>query len=245
MTQGGTVYNARTLVFRKDFVLKMTNKARFSYALALTIFLTVPCFSEPANLSELKTTLRHYHDSGQYDQEVQAVTAKVQNYIKTRTQDKRDEPHPQKLALVLDIDETCLSNYNRMAKADFGGNKSAIHRHILEGRSPAITPMLRVYQYAIKQGVNVFFVTGRHQSECEKATPENLRRAGFKTWSGLYCRPDTYHAASIIPFKSSVRKLLSEKGYTIIASIGDQYSDFKGGYTEKGFKLPNPYYYLP
>jgi hypothetical protein len=27
--------------------------------------------------------------------------------------------------------------------------------------------------------------------------------------------------------------------------LGDQNSDLTGGYAERGFKLPNPYYYLP
>jgi len=35
------------------------------------------------------------------------------------------------------------------------------------------------------------------------------------------------------------------QGYDILLTIGDQYSDLKGGYADKGFKLPNPMYYLP
>jgi len=35
------------------------------------------------------------------------------------------------------------------------------------------------------------------------------------------------------------------KGYTIIANIGDQYSDLVGGYAEGEFKLPDPMYYIP
>jgi len=27
--------------------------------------------------------------------------------------------------------------------------------------------------------------------------------------------------------------------------VGDQFSDLKGGFADKGFKLPDPYYYIP
>ncbi|MGB6550988.1 MAG: HAD family acid phosphatase [Xanthobacteraceae bacterium] len=30
----------------------------------------------------------------------------------------------------------------------------------------------------------------------------------------------------------------------MIANVGDQESDLSGGYAEKTFKLPNPFYYI-
>lgn len=50
---------------------------------------------------------------------------------------------------------------------------------------------------------------------------------------------------SVIPYKSSTRKMIQEKGYTIVVNIGDQFSDLAGGYAERVFKLPNPYYFIP
>ena len=38
---------------------------------------------------------------------------------------------------------------------------------------------------------------------------------------------------------------LTEAGYTIVLSMGDQQSDLDGGYAERTFKLPNPVYFLP
>ena len=38
---------------------------------------------------------------------------------------------------------------------------------------------------------------------------------------------------------------LVEQGYTILLTIGDQESDLAGGFAERGFKLPNPVYFLP
>jgi HAD superfamily, subfamily IIIB (Acid phosphatase) len=39
-----------------------------------------------------------------------------------------------------------------------------------------------------------------------------------------------------------VRRKLTAEGYIIIANIGDQDSDLTGGYAERIFKLPNPFY---
>lgn len=37
----------------------------------------------------------------------------------------------------------------------------------------------------------------------------------------------------------------SRLGYTIIANIGDQDSDLRGGHAERTFKVPNPFYFIP
>ena len=68
---------------------------------------------------------------------------------------------------------------------------------------------------------------------------------GYNKWNGLILKPADYHKKSVIPFKSSARKSVEAKGYTIIETIGDQYSDVKGGYADRGFKLPDPFYYIP
>jgi hypothetical protein len=39
--------------------------------------------------------------------------------------------------------------------------------------------------------------------------------------------------------------MIQEKGYTVVVNIGDQFSDLAGGHTERVFKLPNPYYFIP
>ena len=159
------------------------------------------------------------------------------HYYQTHKTDKQ-------LAIVLDIDETSLSNYSKLAKFDFGGSAEQIHEAIAAADSPAIKPMLQLYQNALRHGIKVFFVTGRHQSEID-ATKANLIKAGYTKWSGLYLRPQNYHSKSIISFKAESRAKIVKKGYIILATIGDQYSDIRGGYANKGFKLPNPFYYIP
>lgn len=219
----------------------------FTLSLASLVFnlsFIQPIQAEPNNLSLLKKEVIEYHDSGLYEQELSNKIEQARQFIQQQALANQKKDHPKKLALVLDIDETSLSNYNQMAKRDFKDNKKQIKQEMLAANAPAIQPTLALYKEAIHQGIRVFFVTGRGEYT-RKATETNLTKAGYKNWSGLYLRPNQYNASSIIPFKSKARALISKQGYTIVASIGDQLSDINGGYVLKGFKLPNPYYYLP
>ena len=58
-------------------------------------------------------------------------------------------------------------------------------------------------------------------------------------------KPNHYRLHSAAPFKTKVRRQLEHAGYDIVFSIGDQYSDLKGGYADKTYKLVNPFYYVP
>lgn len=219
--------------------------------LFIKLMLTLVCsliytnsFAEPPNLSLVKKEIQTYHDDGIYEKELAAAITQAHQYIVEQVEMNKQRANQQKLAIVLDIDETSISNYSKMVNRDFVGDRQKIHQEILAANSPAIKPMLALYKDALKQGVKVFFVTGRDQSELA-ATKTNLERAGYHHWSGLYLRPDGYQQSSIVPFKAKARSQISKKGYTIIATIGDQYSDLMGGFAKKEFKLPNPYYFLP
>ncbi|WP_392538906.1 HAD family acid phosphatase [Legionella sp. 227] len=220
------------------------NKSLSIVTLSIAFLFPNPIFSTPPNLTLVKNELKNYHDSGLYQKELTQVIQKAQKFIDQQAEiNQKQKPH-KKLALVLDIDETSLSNYNSMIERDFGGNRKLFHQDIMAANAPVIKPMLHLYRDARNHGIKVFFVTGRNESE-RKATELNLHKAGYDGWSGLYLRPMNYSSKSIIPFKSHARKIITQKGYTIVASIGDQYSDLKGGYAQKVFKLPNPFYYLP
>lgn len=222
----------------------MTFYPRILLALAGALLLINNVSAEPPNLGILKKELRQYHDAGIYQQELSAVAKEAKHYILTQARKNQQLPVRKKLAVVLDIDETCISNYDKFAKYDFMPSKEQIHRDILKADAPAIKPMLDLYNAALKEGVSVFFVTARPNTDLE-ATKTNLLRDGYRNWTGLYLRPDNYRHASNVPFKARTRAKISKQGYTIIATIGDQYSDLMGGYAKREFKLPNPWYFLP
>ncbi len=196
------------------------------------------------NLSTVKHQLIEYHDNGSYQHDIEKIAKQIKTYLKKRIAVNQARLHKQKLAIVLDIDETVLSNYPQMKQRDFGGPLSDFDRDIEMGIDKPIIPMLKLYTFAKKNHIALFFVTGRKEHE-RQVTIDNLKNAGFDGWKQLMLKPESYHQASVVPYKAGARQKITLKGYTIVASIGDQVSDFKGGFTEKGFKLPNPYYNIP
>lgn len=213
------------------------------FAIFCAFFLSCKSFAEPVNLALLKQEVMRYHDSGNYNQELTQVINAAQQYINQRSAAATTN-NSKKLAIVLDIDETSLTNYDKIRARNFAGDQQLFHQENLAANSPAIAPMLTLYHNALAHKVAVFFVTGRPQSEYH-ATEKNLKKVGFNHWTGLYLKPENYSQQSIVPFKSNMRKTITDQGYTIIASIGDQQSDLTGGYAEKTFKLPNPFYHIP
>jgi predicted secreted acid phosphatase len=208
-------------------------------------FFALPAgYSEPINLSLHKNEVRTYYNSGQYDQEINKTIEQAQSYLSSKVNYYKQHKTTKKLALVLDIDETSLSNYDKLAVRDFANNPQQIHTEIMAGNNPAIKPVLKLYQQALHMGISVFFITGRIPSQLE-STKHNLIKAGFKDWSDIYFRPDNYKHHSISLFKSASRAKIEQSGYIILATIGDQVSDLHGGHALRAFKLPNPFYYVP
>ena len=226
----------------------MNKRMLIKHILAVTSLLlittTTPLFAEPQNLDKLKIELRSYHDTGAYDKELAQVVKQAETYINTTVDANEKSKKPAQLALVLDIDETTLSNYDGIIERKFCEDQKLINRAIHKADAPAIKPMLALYKDARKHNVAIFFVTGRRPN-FQRSTERNLKKAGYTSWHGLYFRPKQDKNQSVIPYKTQVRASITRQGYTIIASIGDQTSDLTGGYADKTFKLPNPYYYLP
>jgi predicted secreted acid phosphatase len=211
-------------------------------AAALMLTASGAMAKEIENLSVIKQKLIEYHDSGAYHQDIRKSLTPGMTYLMKRAAEPRS--NQKKLAIILDIDETSLSNFNDMKKLGFGGTKESMRELEDKAQDPAIGPTLELYKYAKSHDVAVFFVTGRHEPERE-ATVRNLKVAGFDNYDGLVLRYGEYDKAPAAKYKTAVRKKLTEEGYDIILNIGDQYSDLAGGYADKSIKLPNPYYLIP
>ena len=205
-----------------------------------------------SNIDTYKRQLIKYHDGGNYIADIAAVMDAATAYVLGRAKEVR------RPAVVLDIDETSLSNWDNLKADDFGfieGGTCSLQEKMPCGFSdwidraiaPPIEPTLKFFNSlrAKDDNIAVFFITGRRDKQ-RQATLWNLDRAGFNGWAGLATRPDDQHG-SIVPFKSGERDKVAEK-YTILANIGDQDSDLedlKGKSAECSFKLPNPYYFIP
>lgn len=208
-----------------------------------------PPIGTPANLGELKTEILAYERSGAYDHDLAAVGAAAQAYVEQRA------ATVVRPAMVLDIDETSLSNWPEIRANDFGYIPDGPCDHLPRGpcgvkaweqsaRATAIVPTLSLFRAARARGVAVFFVTGRPENE-RAATERNLHRAGYAGWAGLVLRTGGSATRSAADYKTRARAKIEAAGYTIIANVGDQPSDLAGGHAERTFLLPNPFYRIP
>jgi len=208
----------------------------------------LPQAASPLNIDDVKQLLRAYHRD-HYGEDMTAVFASAQAYVERRAVEV------EKPAVVLDIDETSLSNWQNLDLDDFGfiakgpcpkrpGFACGFASYVASESSEPIDPARKFFDAVRGKHVAVFFVTGRRDRQ-RRATIVNLRRAGFRGWTQLATRPDDDKAPSIVPFKSGERAKIVKQGYTVIATIGDQNSDLAGGSAECGFKLPNPFYFIP
>jgi hypothetical protein len=188
-----------------------------------------------------------YIDSGRYDRDVAAVVAEAQHWVEER------RAGAAKPAIVLDIDETSLSNWPAYridgwgrvlnGPCDLQQGPCGLRAWQAMGQLKALGPTLGLARRARELGVAVFFITGR-PANLREASERNLREQGYE-WTAVILEPEGSKYASAADFKAPERRKITEQGYTILLSLGDQESDLSGGYAERTFKLPNPVYYLP
>lgn len=194
--------------------------------------------SQIAHLSELKSQIIDFHDSGEWEQQIDAIGAEA------RTRLDEDLPTAKRPALVLDIDDTALSTFDVQRRLGFGWVPNEWDAWVQEATAPPHRGILELYRHAMKSGVAVFFITGRRE-HLREATERQLRAAGYSRWVGLHMKPDDYDEDSVVPYKSARRREIEEQGFEILANVGDQQSDLDGGHARTSYKLPNPMYHRP
>jgi acid phosphatase len=201
---------------------------------------------ELRNLGTLKNELKQYHDCtggyGFYTDDLRAQTDRAQAALAARVKARKPD---EKLAIVFDIDETVLSNWPELAKLGLGFYQPLEDEWERSERAEAIPGPVALYKQAVASGVTVFFITGRPEAMRE-ATAANLRDLGMTEWKALVLRSKEEQDETAVIYKSSERRKIVEQGYTIMMSVGDQWSDLDGEpRAEVSVKLPNPFYFIP
>ncbi|MEU9243095.1 HAD family acid phosphatase [Streptomyces shenzhenensis] len=156
-------------------------------------------------------------DYATWQQDCQSVMDQALPYLQQRI--AAAQPG-QKQAIVFDIDNTTL-------ETDFG----------FSWPQPANKPVLNVAEYAQQHGVSLFFVTAR-PGIIYLPTEYNLEHDGYQV-SGLYVRGFLDLFKDVAAYKTAQRVDIENKGYDIIANIGNSASDLSGGHADKTFKLPD------
>jgi predicted secreted acid phosphatase len=175
-----------------------------------------------------------YHDSGDWDLDIDRVIRRARRQLIRHRNDRKP-------ALVLDIDDTSLSNYECLKAVDFDRPESGCGKR---DDLPAIPQTRELYRFARRQHVSVFFITGRRE-RVRASTRRNLRAAGYAGKLRLRLRPNDERPGTHDGWKARTRAAIEDRGYTIVANVGDQRSDLDGGHALRRFKLPNPMYVIP
>lgn len=203
--------------------------------LFLTLFV-YSCSPKLTNLDFAKDEIVTYYESGEYNKEVALVISDViKEFESIKVEDSA--------AVVFDVDETALSNYEIMKETDFGYVPNIWDKWIDETKAPAISEVKNLYDFLIKEKIKIIFITGRKDFQYN-ATFKNLQSAGYALFDTLIVRMKDEYKLGAVDFKSKKREELTAKGYKIAGTVGDQWSDLKGSFHGIQVKLPNYIYYV-
>ncbi|MET7484148.1 HAD family acid phosphatase [Streptomyces sp. NPDC005538] len=179
---------------------------------AALVAVTVPAQAATTTAATTATV-----DYATWQTDCQSVMNQALPYLKQRIAATKPG---EKQAIVFDIDNTTL-------ETDFG----------FSWPQPANKPVLAVAEYAQEHGVSLFFVTAR-PGIIYLPTEYNLEHDGYDV-DGLYVRGLFDLFKDVAAYKTAQRADIENKGYTIIANIGNSATDLSGGHAEKTFKLPD------
>ncbi len=202
----------------------MSIKAKFVATAALTAAITTglatPAIAAPAHPAATTAVTAGTTSAGTVTEEqwltdVSTAIAPAHAYVERRTA----EPTGEKPAIVFDIDNTTL----------------ATHFHPFT--MPGIAPVVQLAQYAHARGVAIIFVTARLDF-IDPITRHSLSEAGY-TVDELRGRDLGDLFEPVQQFKTDQRITVEREGYTIIASVGNNWTDLNGGHAEQTFKLPD------
>jgi HAD superfamily, subfamily IIIB (Acid phosphatase) len=224
------------------------------------------------NLDQVKTAIKAYYGDtlsgrlnpdgtpehtfapdGAYAREVQSIETYVAHKLFDRRTGRPVRHAPGQKAIVLDVDDTSLNTYNYEIDSNFVYNPTQNALFVNGAAFPAVPGMPQLAGQAVAHHYTLFFLTGRPEAQ-RAGTVTNLVQAGFPAVpsSQLYLKDQTASwlascapACTTIQYKSLTRAHIESLGYDIVADLGDQYSDLKGGYADATYKIPNPMYYLP
>lgn len=216
---------------------------RFRFFAGAAVLAVASCATrqgEPRNLGALKAEVRAYVDSGRYQREIAAIAVQANAWLTERA--ARRKP-AERLAAVFDLDETLLSNWPLMQGEDLGASDAEWEAWLNRAEAPPLEPVREVYRTARRLGVEIFFLTGRRE-HLRASTARNLRAIDCGDCVALILKPESWQGTTAA-FKTAERARLVAEGHVIIANLGDQKSDLVGGYAERAFKLPDPFYFTP
>lgn len=211
-------------------------KSFFSAAIIISIvFVLIGCKDEkPVNLTTAREEVKEYYESGKFDEELTEVIREAKekfNNIEVK----------ENSVVIFDVDETVLDNYELAKLMGFGYVYKMNKEWNSEMKAPAIDGVKDFYDFLLKKGFKVIFLTGRNFPEYE-ATYNNLKKVGYTVFDTLITQIGDEKKMKALEFKSGKRAWLTEQGYNIVGTVGDQWNDLEGEYHGIQVKIPNYLY---
>ena len=203
--------------------------------LTLTLFFACEKNEKPVNLSIAREEVQQYYESGKFYHEVNKVIEKAKKEFE-KVEFKNNS------VVIFDVDETAVDNYELAKLMGFGYVYELNKKWNAEMKAPTIKPVKELYDFLLSKGAKVIFLTGRNFPEYE-VTYENLMRDGYIQFDTLITQIGNETKMGNREFKSSKRIWLTEHGYDIVGTVGDQWGDLEGEYHGIQVKIPN-YLYL-
>lgn len=198
------------------------------------------------NVDSVKATIRSYYAAtngianrrtSAFVSEMKAKTRATSAKIKTQCQ-KVTQQRKQKAAVVFDVDDTLLWNYDLLdAGSGFAGDPALRATWVQNKRFQAVPTMAKMVRKAEKGGCRVIAITERPAAEAtltRKNVNKRFDHAFGKKW--FFVSDD----------KAAVRaKIKQDQKMRILWNVGDQPADLSGGFAEHRFQVPNPTVYQP
>jgi len=201
----------------------------------IATFTFVSCSSNQIiNLRTAKDIVKDYYESGKYDEELTEVV----NDAKKKFDKVEVESNS---AVIFDVDETALNNYGLAKMMDFGYVYDLNKKWNEELKATAFKPVKDLYDYLLNKGFKIVFLTGRNSNEYD-VTYKNLIKEGYTEFDTLITQSKEDQKLKSQEFKSKIRTELTNKGYQIVGTVGDQWTDLNGPYSGIQIKLPNYLY---
>jgi predicted secreted acid phosphatase len=184
-----------------------------------------------------------YRASGAYQSD-QARIARLARVFFDRTLAECRRTPGCKPAVVFDIDDTLVSWYAVYASNQFAVSDEVWGDDEVACATPVIRTVKALYDHARAKGATPFLITGRGIAS-RAVTQRCLAERGIGGYRELVMRSPSQESLTAAVYKERERKRITEQGWTILLSIGDQYSDSAGKYSGGKFVLPNPMYFIP
>ena len=185
-------------------------------------------------LANRKLQIFNYYTTDAFEHDVRKICAQALKHFSLMTMT------PISL-VIFDIDDTAFYNYQWRDEAEFIWKHNPELIQARETRmAPAIKATLAFYTELKKLGFKTVFISSRNQGVYDEYY-KNLTQIGYKDFDKLILMPDELAFDKNIKtadWKLEIRKQLAQE-YTIVGSVGDRTSDFKGGYTGYEVKIPN------